>query len=40
MVTSAAPRRHFVPNLTLGAPVVKALRRHTGAFLDCHLMVR
>ncbi|GFR46688.1 hypothetical protein Agub_g8306 [Astrephomene gubernaculifera] len=30
---------HFVPNLTLGAPVVAALRRHTPAFLDCHLMV-
>jgi ribulose-phosphate 3-epimerase len=30
---------HFVPNLTLGAPIVKALRKHTDAFLDCHLMV-
>ncbi|KAI9331260.1 ribulose-phosphate 3-epimerase [Zopfochytrium polystomum] len=32
---------HFVPNLTLGAPVVGALRKATGegAFLDCHLMV-
>lgn len=30
---------HFVPNLTLGPPVVKALRKHTEAFLDCHLMV-
>lgn len=30
---------HFVPNLTIGAPVIKALRRHTDAFLDCHLMV-
>ena len=30
---------HFVPNLTLGPPVVKALRKHTDAFLDCHLMV-
>lgn len=30
---------HFVPNLTLGAPIVKALRKHTTAFLDCHLMV-
>lgn len=28
-----------MPNLTLGAPIVKALRRHTTAFLDCHLMV-
>ncbi|KAJ3178094.1 hypothetical protein HK101_010156 [Irineochytrium annulatum] len=30
---------HFVPNLTLGAPVVQSLRKHTQAFLDCHLMV-
>ncbi|KAA0162496.1 hypothetical protein FNF27_08056 [Cafeteria roenbergensis] len=30
---------HFVPNLTLGAPIVKALRKHTDAFMDCHLMV-
>lgn len=30
---------HFVPNLTLGAPIIKALRKHTDVFLDCHLMV-
>eukprot|EP00798_Chlamydomonas_sp_ICE-L_P022511 gene22511-29633_t len=30
---------HFVPNLTLGAPIVDSLRKHTDAFLDCHLMV-
>lgn len=30
---------HFVPNLTIGAPVVKSLRKHTDMFLDCHLMV-
>jgi ribulose-phosphate 3-epimerase len=30
---------HFVPNLTFGAPVVKSLRQHTTAVLDCHLMV-
>lgn len=30
---------HFVPNLTLGAPIVKSLRKHTAAFLDVHLMV-
>jgi ribulose-phosphate 3-epimerase len=30
---------HFVPNLTLGPPVVKSLRAHTDAFLDCHLMI-
>ncbi|RIB03509.1 ribulose-phosphate 3-epimerase [Gigaspora rosea] len=30
---------HFVPNLTIGAPVVQSLRKHTNAFFDCHLMV-
>lgn len=30
---------HFVPNLTLGLPVVKALRRATDLPLDCHLMI-
>ncbi|KAL6067560.1 RIBULOSE-phosphate 3-epimerase [Balamuthia mandrillaris] len=30
---------HFVPNLTIGAPVIAALRKHTDMFLDCHLMV-
>ncbi|CAL8142719.1 unnamed protein product [Prunus armeniaca] len=30
---------HFVPNLTLGAPVIQSLRKHTEAYLDCHLMV-
>merc|ERR1711916_292216 len=30
---------HFVDNLTLGAPIVKCLRKHTDAYLDCHLMV-
>ena len=30
---------HFVPNLTFGAPLVKALRRFTDVPLDCHLMV-
>ncbi len=30
---------HFVPNLTIGPPVVASLRRHTDCFLDCHLMV-
>ena len=29
----------FVPNLSWGPPVVKCLRKHTEAFLDCHLMV-
>jgi ribulose-phosphate 3-epimerase len=30
---------HFVPNLTIGPPVVKSLRPRTDLFLDCHLMV-
>ena len=30
---------HFVPNLTIGAPVVKRLRPRTDLFLDTHLMV-
>ena len=30
---------HFVPNLTWGPPVLKCLRAHTDAFLDCHVMV-
>jgi len=30
---------HFVPNLTIGLPVVDALLRHTGLPLDCHLMI-
>ena len=30
---------HFVPNLTIGPPVVAALRARTTLFLDCHLMV-
>ena len=30
---------HFVPNLTIGAPVVKALRRVTNIPLDVHLMI-
>jgi len=30
---------HFVPNLTIGAPVVKALRKVTELYLDCHLMI-
>ena len=29
----------FVPNLTLGMPVVAALRRETSLPLDCHLMI-
>ncbi len=30
---------HFVPNLTIGAPVVKALKRVTRIPLDVHLMI-
>jgi ribulose-phosphate 3-epimerase len=30
---------HFVPNLTMGPPIIKSLRPHTKGFLDCHLMV-
>src|ERR1700733_13002126 len=30
---------HFVPNLTIGPPVVQAIRRHTDLYLDCHLMM-
>ncbi len=29
----------FVPNITIGAPVVRSLRGETGLFLDVHLMI-
>ena len=29
----------FVPNLTIGVPVVESIRRHTDMFLDFHLMI-
>lgn len=29
----------FVPNITFGPLVVKALRRHTKMIMDCHLMI-
>ncbi|MCB0918754.1 MAG: ribulose-phosphate 3-epimerase [Actinobacteria bacterium] len=30
---------HFVPNLTLGLPVVESLLRHVDTPVDCHLMI-
>ena len=30
---------HFVPNLTIGPPVVRSLRKATKLPLDCHLMI-
>jgi ribulose-phosphate 3-epimerase len=30
---------HFVPNITIGPPVVKSLRKATTLPLDCHLMI-
>ncbi len=30
---------HFVPNITIGPPVVKSLRKATKLQLDCHLMI-
>src|SRR5208282_3198632 len=30
---------HFVPNLTIGPPVVKSLRKLTKVPFDCHLMI-
>ena len=29
----------FVPNLSIGVPVVQSIRRHTDMFLDVHLMI-
>lgn len=30
---------HFVPNISLGPPVIASLRKHTDLYLDCHLMI-
>jgi ribulose-phosphate 3-epimerase len=30
---------HFVPNITIGPPVVRSLRKVTNLPLDCHLMI-
>ncbi len=30
---------HFVPNITFGPPVIKAIRNRTNKFFDCHLMI-
>ena len=30
---------HFVPNLTIGPPVIKALRKYTDLTFDVHLMI-
>jgi ribulose-phosphate 3-epimerase len=30
---------HFVPNITFGAPIIKAMRPHTDKVFDVHLMI-
>ena len=30
----------FVPNITIGQPVIKKIRENTGLFLDVHLMIK
>jgi ribulose-phosphate 3-epimerase len=30
----------FVPNITIGPPIIRCLRENTGLFLDVHLMIR
>src|SRR5438132_2842076 len=30
---------HFVPNISFGPPVIKAVRKATRAYLDAHLMI-
>jgi len=30
---------HYVPNLTIGIPVIRSIRKHTDMIFDCHLMI-
>lgn len=30
---------HFVPNISIGVPVVESIAKYTDMFLDCHLMI-
>ncbi len=30
---------HFVPNISIGVPVIRSLRKETGVFFDTHLMI-
>ena len=30
---------HFVPNISLGTPVIASVRAHSDLWLDCHLMI-
>jgi ribulose-phosphate 3-epimerase len=30
---------HFVPNITIGPPVIRSIRKATKLMLDCHLMI-
>ncbi|GKV41401.1 hypothetical protein SLEP1_g48943 [Rubroshorea leprosula] len=38
-VFESKTKPHFVPNLSIGAPVIESLGKHSKAYLDCHLMV-
>jgi len=31
--------RHFVPNISMGVPLVESLRKHSDFSLDVHLMI-
>jgi ribulose-phosphate 3-epimerase len=31
---------NFVPNITIGPPIIECLRKNTGLFLDVHLMIK